>query len=140
MSGRDRSRREFLVKSLSGVGAAWAVANYAGIEDAYAFVQQSAKSGAPALAFFTAAQAAEVDAMAAQIIPTDATPGAREARVIVFIDRILNTFEKGAQPAYTKGLGELANVGTNAAICNAIYHATGQRIRKLPVRLENIEV
>jgi hypothetical protein len=108
MSGRDRSRREFLVKSLSGVGAAWAVANYAGIEDAYAFVQQSAKSGTPALAFFTAAQAAEVEAMAAQIIPTDATPGAREARVIVFIDRILNTFEKGAQPAYAKGLGELA--------------------------------
>ncbi len=42
-------------------------------------------------------------------------------------------------PAGVKGLGELANVGTNAAICNAIYHATGQRIRKLPVRLENIE-
>ena len=69
MSGRDRSRREFLLKSLSGVGAAWAVANYAGIEEAYAFVQQSAKSGTPALAFFTAAQAAEVEAMAAQIIP-----------------------------------------------------------------------
>ncbi|MDA9499392.1 xanthine dehydrogenase family protein molybdopterin-binding subunit [Bradyrhizobium sp. CCBAU 11357] len=43
-------------------------------------------------------------------------------------------------PVGAKGLGELANVGTNAAICNAIYHATGQRIRKLPVRLENIEV
>ncbi|MHC2643796.1 CO/xanthine dehydrogenase Mo-binding subunit [Bradyrhizobium liaoningense] len=43
-------------------------------------------------------------------------------------------------PVGVKGLGELANVGTNAAICNAIYHATGQRIRKLPVRLENIEV
>ena len=43
-------------------------------------------------------------------------------------------------PSGAKGLGELANVGTNAAICNAIYHATGQRIRKLPVRLENIEV
>lgn len=43
-------------------------------------------------------------------------------------------------PAGAKGLGELANVGTNAAVCNAIYHATGQRIRKLPVRLENIEV
>jgi len=108
MSGRDRSRREFLLKSLTGVGAAWAVANYAGIEDAYAFVQQSAKSGAPSLAFFTAAQAAEVEAMAAQIIPTDSTPGAREARVIVFIDRILNTFEKDEQKAYAKGLGELA--------------------------------
>jgi xanthine dehydrogenase YagR molybdenum-binding subunit len=42
-------------------------------------------------------------------------------------------------PAGVKGLGELANVGTNAAICNAIFHATGQRIRKLPVRLEDIE-
>lgn len=109
MSGRERSRREFLLSSLSGVGAAWAVANYAGIEDAYAFVQQSARPGQPAtFAFFTPAQAAEVEAMAAQIIPTDSTPGAREARVIVFIDRILNTFEKGEQANYTRGLTELA--------------------------------
>jgi xanthine dehydrogenase YagR molybdenum-binding subunit len=43
-------------------------------------------------------------------------------------------------PAGVKGIGELANVGTNAAVCNAIFHATGQRIRKLPVRLENIEL
>ncbi len=35
---------------------------------------------------------------------------------------------------------EVIMLGTNAAICNAIYHATGQRVRKLPVRLENIEV
>jgi gluconate 2-dehydrogenase gamma chain len=108
MSGRERSRREFLLKSLTGVGAAWAVANYAGIEEAYAFVQQSAKNGPASFAFFTAPQAAEIEAMAAQIIPTDSTPGAREARVIVFIDRILNTFEKRAQADYTKGLGELA--------------------------------
>ena len=108
MSGRERSRREFLLKSLTGVGAAWAVANYAGIEEAYAFVQQSAKSGQTSFAFFTAPQAAEIEAMAAQIIPTDSTPGAREAHVIVFIDRILNTFERDEQANYTKGLGELA--------------------------------
>jgi xanthine dehydrogenase YagR molybdenum-binding subunit len=43
-------------------------------------------------------------------------------------------------PAGVKGLGELGNVGTNAAACNAIFNATGQRIRKLPVRLEHIEI
>jgi xanthine dehydrogenase YagR molybdenum-binding subunit len=43
-------------------------------------------------------------------------------------------------PAGVKGLGELGNVGTNAAVCNAIFHATGQRIRELPVRLEHLDV
>jgi xanthine dehydrogenase YagR molybdenum-binding subunit len=43
-------------------------------------------------------------------------------------------------PAGVKGIGELGNVGTNAAVCNAIFHATGQRLRKLPVRLENLEI
>ena len=54
------------------------------------YVQQAAQSGQPAkFAFFTPEQAAEVEAMAAQIIPTDDTPGAREARVVHFIDRAL---------------------------------------------------
>lgn len=53
---------------------------------------------------------------------------------------LLSEQDDHINPAGAKGLGELANVGTNAAICNAIYHATGLRIRKLPVRLENIEV
>ncbi|MGC4086281.1 MAG: gluconate 2-dehydrogenase subunit 3 family protein [Vicinamibacterales bacterium] len=109
MNGRDPSRREFLVRSLSGVGGAWVVANYSGIEEAAAFAQQAAPAGrSAAFTFLTSAQAADVEAMASRIIPTDSTPGAREARVVVFIDRILTTFEKGAQQDYTKGLGELA--------------------------------
>jgi gluconate 2-dehydrogenase gamma chain len=108
MRPQQRSRRQFLIQSVAGLGGAWVAANYAGIMEAQAFVQQAASSGQPIkLAFLTEAQAAEVDAMAAQIIPSDATPGAREAHVINFIDRALVTFEKNQQQAYVKGLQDL---------------------------------
>jgi xanthine dehydrogenase YagR molybdenum-binding subunit len=41
-------------------------------------------------------------------------------------------------PAGVKGIGELGNVGTAAAVASAIYHATGVRVRKLPIRLEKL--
>ncbi len=37
-----------------------------------------------------------------------------------------------------KGVGELANVGTAAAITDAVWHATGKRIRDLPVTIDKI--
>jgi xanthine dehydrogenase YagR molybdenum-binding subunit len=37
-----------------------------------------------------------------------------------------------------KGLGELGSFGTNAAVANAVHHATGVRIRELPIRLEKL--
>ena len=37
-----------------------------------------------------------------------------------------------------KGLGELVMVGVAAAITNAVYHATGKRLRKLPIRVEDL--
>ena len=45
--------------------------------------------------------------MAAQIIPTDSSPGAREARVIHFIDQALASFVRDRQPDYIKGLQDL---------------------------------
>jgi xanthine dehydrogenase YagR molybdenum-binding subunit len=41
-------------------------------------------------------------------------------------------------PLGVKGLGELGNVGMNAAVANAVYHATGVRVRDLPIRLEKL--
>jgi hypothetical protein len=36
------------------------------------------------------------------------------------------------------GIGELDNVGTAAAVANAVYHATGISVRQLPIRLEKL--
>jgi len=37
-----------------------------------------------------------------------------------------------------KGIGELANTGTAAAIAAAVHHATGKRVRHLPIRIEDL--
>jgi xanthine dehydrogenase YagR molybdenum-binding subunit len=37
-----------------------------------------------------------------------------------------------------KGVGEIGIVGVAAAIANAIYHATGKRIRDLPITLDKV--
>ncbi len=63
------------------------------------------QSGASAgFEFFSPEVAAEVESIAARIIPTDETPGAREAGVVYFIDRALMTFAKGDQKAYAEGI------------------------------------
>ena len=37
-----------------------------------------------------------------------------------------------------KGLGEIGNTGASAAIANAVFHATGKRVRDLPIRLDKL--
>jgi xanthine dehydrogenase YagR molybdenum-binding subunit len=41
-------------------------------------------------------------------------------------------------PLGTKGIGEIGIVGTAAAVANAVHHATGVRIRELPIHLEDL--
>ena len=56
-------------------------------------LRAAGQAGAGAkLSFLTAAEAADIEAVAAQIVPTDDSPGAREAGVVYFIDRALATF------------------------------------------------
>jgi xanthine dehydrogenase YagR molybdenum-binding subunit len=54
---------------------------------------------------------------------------------VIFVDEpddIIN-------PLGVKGLGEIGIVGVAAAIANAIYHATGKRVRDLPVTLDKLQ-
>jgi xanthine dehydrogenase YagR molybdenum-binding subunit len=41
-------------------------------------------------------------------------------------------------PMGSKGIGEIGIVGTAAAVANAVYHATGKRVRELPIRLDRL--
>jgi xanthine dehydrogenase YagR molybdenum-binding subunit len=73
------------------------------------------------------------DNLADYLVPVNADTPSVEVILLSEQDDKIN-------PMGIKGLGELGNVGTNAAVCNAVFHATGQRIRKLPIRLEKLEV
>ena len=42
------------------------------------------------------------------------------------------------RPLGIKGIGEIGVVGVSAAIANAVYHATGRRIRSLPITVEQL--
>jgi len=53
---------------------------------------------------------------------------------VEFIDEPDTTFNG----AGAKGLGEVAMTGVAAAIANAVYHATGRRVRRLPIRIEDL--
>ena len=46
--------------------------------------------------------------------------------------------DETANPMGSKGIGEIGIVGSPAAIVNAVWHATGVRVRDLPVRLDKL--
>src|SRR5262249_13939157 len=53
---------------------------------------------------------------------------------VIFVDEP----DKWVNPLGVKGLGELGIVGTAAAVANAVFHATGTRVRTLPITLDKL--
>ena len=69
--------------------------------------------------------------IAEYLVPVNADVVALDALFVPSEDRAFN-------PLGAKGLAEIGICGVAPAIVNAIYHATGTRVRELPVRLESL--
>lgn len=121
------SRREFLAGA-TGLGALWVAAAVACRESG----DPSAESHGPpvdapapprVLRFLTQEEATEVEAFSARIIPSDGTPGAREAGVVWFIDGALATWAEDQRTFAREGLAAM-----QAAVAKA---HPGQRLSTL---------
>jgi gluconate 2-dehydrogenase gamma chain len=103
-------RRAFLAASAatgSAFAAAWLDADPVALARSYEAARRAANGGPPELEFLTPEQAADVDAIAAQIVPSDDLPGAREAHAVAFIDHGLATWAQDRREVFTRGLDEL---------------------------------
>lgn len=103
------SRRQFLTAVGNLASASWIAINWPQIALA---AEQTGHAGhgesaAPStLTTLTAAEAAEVDAITNQIVPGGDTPGARDARILYFIDNALGSFFAAQLPSFRKGLAD----------------------------------
>lgn len=81
-------------------------------------------------------------ALPEHLIPPNVGPQSRELPCRTHLPNVEVLFvaevDRDVNPLGIKGVGELGGVGTDAAVCNAIYHATGVRIRDSPVRIEKL--
>lgn len=118
-------RREF-VTALSAALVAAATACRDAADPGIAAHGPPADSPAPPreLKFLTAEEAIELEAITARIIPTDDTPGAKEAGCYWFVDFALNDFAQDAQPLVRDGLRDLARAAVRA-------HGRGARFSTL---------
>ena len=51
---------------------------------------------------------------------------------------LLDGFDDKANVLGAKGAGELGNCGANAAVANAVFSATGVRVRDCPITIEKV--
>src|SRR5712675_3506243 len=106
------SRRSFLLSTGSLFTTAWLGTQWAAITAAAhpaADMAAADLAAAPAwkgFQFLSDSESKDVDAIAGQIVPSGATPGAREAHAVYFIDRAMSTFFAGWSAEFRAGLAE----------------------------------
>ena len=104
MGPSARSRRSFLLSGGSALTGAWVAANWPTIVEAAEHSHHSAVTAPETFSFLRPAEAADVDAITAQIVPSGKTPGAREAHATHFIDHSLATFFSWRAESFRSGL------------------------------------
>ena len=100
-------RRAFLAASSTAIASAWLAADPDLVRASLAHARARIAAPASTWEFLTPDQAADVDAIAAHIIPTDDLPGAREAGVVYFADHSLATWAHDQRDPFAQGLDEL---------------------------------
>jgi len=100
------SRRAFLAASGSAFASAWLAADPEQVRASLAHAARAVRRSGD-WEFLSTEQAADVDAIAAQIIPTDDLPGAREAGAVYFFDHALATWAGDQREAFSRGLDNL---------------------------------
>ena len=116
------SRRQFLTAIGNLASAGWVAMNWSQIASAAEHTGHGAGAGADGppvtIKTLTPQEAEVVDTIANLIVPGGTTPGARDARVIYFIDNALGSFFDAQLPAFRQGLVEFKN--TYAARSGAV--------------------
>ena len=97
-------RRSFLLSSGGFLTGIWMAAHWPAIAAAAHHAEGAAGSEPVGFNWLNAGDAADVEAIAAQIVPSGATPGARESHAVYFIDRALATFFSGWSADFRAGL------------------------------------
>jgi gluconate 2-dehydrogenase gamma chain len=122
------SRREFLSSAAAAFGSVWLAANLPALEAAGRYAASMSGRPRDQFEFLTPDEAADFDAISALIIPTDETPGAREAGVVHFADRVLapNSILAHLGDPFRASLAEL-----NTGVSKFVGGAT--RFAKIPL-------
>ena len=100
------SRRQFFALTAQAASKSALVLSLPAILAACDRAQEARTSNAE-LRALTAAEFAALDAITARLVPTDETPGAREAGVVYFIDTVLADDRERELQAMRAGLSEL---------------------------------
>lgn len=107
MSDAESSRRMFLLLGGGVLTSTWLAANAPAIAAAVEHARGPDQGGGvEGCGFLSAADAADVEAITAQIIPSGTTPGAREARAVRFADRALSSFFSDWARDFRSGLAD----------------------------------